>query len=339
LSFRLRFGQEPRVEEEFDVIVVGAGPAGLTAAIYSARFALKTLIVSENVGGQLIDAGMVDDYPGLPDTPGSELAKKFEEHVSNYGVPIVNDTVIDVRKTNELFEVVTRKGKIYKGKAVILAVGSTRRKLNVPGEKELTGRGVSYCAPCDAPLFKGKVSAVVGGGNAALQAALLLTSYCPKVYLIHRREQFRAFPIYVKLVKQNPKVELVLNSVVTEIGGHDHVEWVKIKNVKTGEERKLEIGGIVIEIGLEPAKDFFQTIGLETDEKGYIKVKPGMLTNIEGLFAAGDCTAGPCKKKFDQIVTAAGEGAIAALSAYEYIIKKWGLIGQIPEWGGGESYK
>ncbi len=308
-------------KKRYDVIIVGAGPAGLSAALYSARFSLKTLIIAEVVGGTLTDAGIIDDYLGLPNIKGPDLARKFEEHVRSYSVDMLLDKVVDITKEGEVFKIKCVSGSEYEGRAVILAVGSVRRKLNVPGEKEFVGRGVSYCAVCDAPLYRGKIVAVVGGGNSALQSALLIASYASKVYLIHRRDSFRAFPIYVKLVQENPKIDVVLNSVVTEIGGAKTVEWVKVKNVKTGEENKLEVSGVFVEIGSEPPKDLFIRIGLEVDEKGYVVVKPGQTTNIPGLFAAGDCTGGRFKKKFDQIITAAAEGAIAALSAYEYLMK------------------
>jgi len=329
MGFRLSFPKGPKEGETFDVIIVGAGPAGLTAALYAARFGLKAIVIGEEIGGALADAGEVDDYPGIMSVQGPDLAKKFESHVRKYGVPIIRNRVIDIRKVEEKFKVVLSDGIFYLSGAVIIAVGSRRRTLNVPGEKEFKGRGVSYCAPCDAPLFKGKVTAVVGGGNAALQAALLLTVYSPKVYLIHRREQFRAFPVYVDLVKKNKNIELVLNSVVEKIGGSRMVEWVEIRNVKTDEVSKLSVNGIIIEIGSEPPKDFFSNLNLKTDSKGYIIVGPGQETNIKGIYAAGDCTAGPNKKKFDQIVTAAAEGAIAALSVYEQL-----KLGRAQEIGG-----
>ena len=337
VGFRLRLQPKP-TKKEFDVIIVGGGPAGLTAALYSARFVLDTLIITKDVGGQLTDAGEVDDYPGIPSIPGPDLAQKFEAHVTKYRVPILRDKVVDVKKVGDKFTVYTSRGDTYVGKAVIIAVGSERRKLNVPGEREFSGKGVSYCAPCDAPLFKGKTTAVVGGGNAALQAALLMASYSPKVYLIHRRNQFRAFPIYVDLLSKTNNIVPILEHVVEEIGGTKHVEWVLIKNVKTGETRKLSVEGIIIEIGYEPQVELFERIGLALDDKGYIVVNPGQETNIEGLFAAGDCTSGKCKKKFDQIVTAAAEGAVAALSAYEYIMKKWGSVSTKSRYVKGMGY-
>ncbi len=323
MSLKFRLLKPMKLDREYDVVIVGAGPAGLTAALYSARFMLKTLVIADDVGGTLNDAGEVDDYPGIPSIQGPDLAKKFESHVVKYKVPILRDTVVDIRRNGGgAFKVITKKGKEFVAQAVILAVGSKRRKLGVPGEDRLSGRGVTYCAPCDAPMFRGKVVAVVGGGNSALQAAVLLSSYANKVYLIHRRDKFRAFPVYVKLVTQDPKIELVLNHVVAEIGGEEKVEWVRVRNVKTGEEKMIELDGVVIEIGSEPPREFFQKIGIEIDEKGHALVDKEMRTSIEGIYAAGDCAAGPCKKKFDQVVTAAAEGAIAALSAYEYIMRK-----------------
>ena len=318
-KFRLTFRGPAR--RDYDVIVVGAGPAGLSAALYSARFALRTLVIAEVIGGTLTDAGVIDDYLGIPGIKGPDLARKFEEHVRSYDINIIHDRVVDIRNEGGVFRIKCLSGSEYVGKTVILAVGSIRKKLSVPGEREFSGRGVSYCAVCDAPLYRGKVVAVVGGGNSALQSALLVASYASRVYLIHRRDTFRAFPVYVNLAKNNPKIELVLNSVVIEIGGTKTVEWIKVRNIRTSEERKLEVNGVFIEIGSEPPKDFFKNLGLEVDEKGYVAIKPGQATNIPGLFAAGDCTGGNYKKKFDQIITAAAEGAIAALSAYEYLMK------------------
>ncbi|MEM2075562.1 MAG: FAD-dependent oxidoreductase [Zestosphaera sp.] len=321
MSLRLEMPRRARQTESYDVVVVGAGPAGLSAALYSARLGLKTACVSEDVGGTLNEAGEIDDYLGFQSTLGPDLAKRFEEHVRKYGVPIFRELVVDVVRERGSFKVVTRSGSVFTAKAVILAVGSKRRRLGVPGEAEFANKGVSYCAPCDAPLFKGKVVAVVGGGNAALQSALLLTSYAAKIYLIHRRGSFRAYDTYIRSVTTNPKIELVMNSVVEEIGGDRSVKWVRVKDVITGESRKLDVEGVLVEVGSEPPKDFLSKAGVELDEHGYVIVEPGQRTSVEGLFAAGDCTGGPHKKKFDQIITAAAEGALAALSAYEYLIK------------------
>lgn len=321
MGFRLGIPKKPRETEILDVLVVGAGPAGLSAALYSKRLGLKTVCIGEDIGGTLNEAGIVDDYIGIQDILGPELAKKFVEHVRKYEVPIYRDSAIDIVKENNKFKVTTKSGVVFTARAVILAVGSKRRKLGVPGEAEFAGRGVTYCAACDAPLFKEKVVAVVGGGNSALQSALLMTSYATKTYLIHRRDSFRAYDVYVKSVTNHPKIELVLNSVVRSIGGSKSVEWIEVENLVTHETRKISVDGVLIEIGSEPPKEFFTRIGLKLDEYGYVIVEPGQKTNIEGMFVAGDCAGGPYKKKFDQVVTAAAEGALAALSAYEYLTK------------------
>lgn len=330
---RFRLPRRPQPGEVFDVVIVGGGPAGLSAALYAARFSLRVLVISETIGGTLNEAGIIDDYIGIPEIPGPQLARRFEEHVARYGVPIVVGKVVNVVKEGDTFRVVLQDSTTYLGRALIVAVGSVRRKLGVPGEDRLAGKGVTYCAPCDAPMFRGKEVAVVGGGNAALQGALLVASYASKVYLIHRRDSFRAFPVYVDLVKGNPRIELVLNSVVTEIGGEERVEWIRVRNVATGEERVIKVSGVVVEIGSEPPREFLAKLGLELDEYGYVVVRPGQLTNVEGVFAAGDCTGGPYKRKFDQVVTAVAEGAIAAYSAYEYLIKRsTGAPAKPPSW-------
>ncbi len=322
MGFRLGIPRKPREAEVFDVLIIGAGPAGLSAALYSKRLGLKTACVGENLGGTLNEAGIVDDYIGIQEIFGPELAKKFIEHVKKYDVSIYRDFVTEIVKENDLFRVSTKSGTAFKARTVILAVGSRRRRLGVPGEAEFAGRGVTYCAACDAPLFKDKVVAVVGGGNSALQSALLMTSYATKVYLIHRRDSFRAYDVYVKSITNHPKIELVLNSVIKSIGGSKSVEWVEVENLVTHEVRKIEVEGVLVEIGSEPPKEFFTRMGLKLDEYGYVVVEPGQRTNVEGLFAAGDCTGGPHKKKFDQVVTAVAEGALAALSAYEYLIRR-----------------
>ncbi len=319
MGFRLSLPRKPPSGELYDVFIIGAGPAGLSAALYSARLGLKAVVVGEEIGGALTDAGEVDDYPAVMAVQGPDLAKRFEEHVRKYGVPIVRDKVVKVFKEGNEYRVSLLDGVTYRAKTVIVAVGSRRRKLGVPGEDEFSGRGVSYCAPCDAPLFKGKKVAVVGGGNAALQAALLLTVYSPRVYLIHRRDEFKAFPIYVKKVVSHPRIVRIMNSEIKRVGGGKSVEWVEILDKRSNSLRRLDVEGVIVEIGSEPPRDFLKEIGLKLDEKGYVIIGPGQETNLPGVYAAGDCTAGPHKKKFDQVVTAAAEGAIAALSAYEYI--------------------
>jgi len=307
-------------EEVYDVIVVGGGPAGLTAALYSARYELKPVVIAKLVGGYMTEAPVVDDYPGLPDTPGEELVNKFVSHVRKYNVPIIQDEVVNVYRKNGLWCAETASEKTICGYAVILAVGSEKRKLDVKGEDEFAGRGVSYCATCDGPLFKDKVVAVVGGGNSALTSALYLASLASKVYLIHRRDTFKAFKVYVEKAASNPKIEILKNTIVKEIVGDTRVRGIKVYDRNRGEEKTLIVDGVFVEIGLKPPIEFFEKIGLEVDESGHVVVKVDRSTNLEGVFVAGDAAGGPYKYRFEQIITAAADGAIAADAAFKYIL-------------------
>lgn len=304
-------------EKEYDVVVIGGGPAGVAAAIYAARYMLDAILVAKEKGGQLNKIGYVENYPGILKIMGPELIDRLYEHLAKYKVPVVLDEVVDVKRKENRFNVITVSNRVFKAKTVILALGVVKRKLGVPGEEEFLGRGVSYCAPCDAPLFKDKVVAVVGGGDSAASASLLLAEYTRKVYVIHRRSQFRAQPYYIRQMELNPKIEFIFNSNVAEIGGTKTVEWVKIK--ETG--RKIFVNGVFIEIGANPPVEFFRKIGVEIDEKGYVKVNRDQSTNIPGIFAAGDCTN--ASGAFKQIVVAVAQGAIAADSAYRYIVKEF----------------
>ncbi len=324
MSFRLKgFEKKPR-EEVYDVIVIGAGPAGLSAALYSARYRLKTLVIGEVIGGQLANAGLVDDYPGFIEVEASQLIQSFVRHVEKHGVPIERDRVEDIKRDGDFFSIHTRSGRIYRARAVIIAVGLERKKLGVPGEAEYAGRGVSYCTVCDVPFFKDKRIVIVGGGNSGVTGAIHAVGYASKIYLVTRGERLRAFPIYVEaLNKHRDKIEIILNSTVTEIGGDGReVRYAVIKNLKTGETRRVDVEGVFIEIGNQPPTDFFKKIGLEVDGHGLIEVKPGGYTNIEGIFAAGDCAGGKNKYYYQQVVVSAAEGASAADAAFKWILQK-----------------
>ncbi|GBF09699.1 thioredoxin reductase [Aeropyrum pernix] len=325
MPLRLSAVRAPKIPrgEEYDTVIVGAGPAGLSAAIYTTRFLMSTLIVSMDVGGQLNLTNWIDDYPGMGGLEASKLVESFKSHAEMFGAKIV--TGVQVKTVDRLddswFLVRGSRGLEVKAHTVILAVGSRRRKLGVPGEAELAGRGVSYCSVCDAPLFKGKDAVVVvGGGDSALEGALLLSGYVGKVYLVHRRQGFRAKPFYVEEARKKPNIEFILDSIVTEIRGRDRVESVVVKNKVTGEEKELKVDGIFIEIGSEPPKELFEAIGLETDSMGNVVVDEWMRTSIPGIFAAGDCTS--MWPGFRQVVTAAAMGAVAAYSAYTYLQEK-----------------
>lgn len=302
----------------YDTLIIGAGPAGLAAAIYCARYRMRCAVISSEIGGMVLEAHLIENYPGFSSISGAELSKKFEEHAKSFGVEIIEEEVVDIRKgkgKDNGFVVINKKGKKYSTKSLILAMGTKKRKLNVPGEEKYLGKGVSYCYTCDGPLFKDKVVGVVGGANSAAMAALMLSEYAKKVYIIYRREKIRADPIYVEAVDKNPKIRVINNSNIVKINGNNFVESV---DLNTG--KNLKLGGLFIEIGTVPLVALVKKIGVKL-ENSYIDVDKEQKTNVEGVFAAGDVTNATDLK---QIITAAGQGAVAAFNAYEYVkrIKK-----------------
>ncbi len=309
----------------FDIIIVGQGPAGFTAGIYAGRRKMKTLIIGDKLGGQLAMASEIENYPGFKSIQGFELILKMKEQVENIGIEIKNEEVKQIFKKEEYFEIITEKNK-YNTKTIILAIGLAPRRLAIQGEERLVGKGVSYCANCDAPLYKDKTVAVVGGGNSALDAAELLSKIAKKVYLIHRRQEFKAFEALIDEVKSKNNIEMVLNSVVDEIIGEKKVEKIKIKNIVNKEEKIIDIDGIFIEIGRIAHTDIIADL-VKLDEKKQIIVDEKCQTNVEGIFAAGDVTQVP----FKQITIACGQGTIAALAAYQYLQMKQGKTANVTD--------
>lgn len=301
----------------YDLIIIGLGPAGLTAGIYAARYKINTLLVGEKPGGQATDAYIIENYPGIPDIPGVELLARFKKHLEKFKLPIKQEIVKGIKKINSAFEVVTEKNK-YQTKTVIFASGTERRKLQIPGEKELLGKGVGFCATCDAFFFREKTTAVVGGADSAVTAALQLAEVGKKVYLVFRTDKLTAIPAWVERVKENPKIELIPKSNVLKIKGENKVESIELDKPHQ-DKKELKVDGVFIEIGAEPISNLIKPLGVKTDQKGYIKVNEAQETNIAGLFAAGDATTG--SNKLQQIVTAAAEGAIAASSVFKYLKK------------------
>jgi thioredoxin-disulfide reductase len=308
----------------YDTIIIGAGPAGLAAAIYTCRKNLKTLILTVDVGGQGNLTKHIENYPGALPQSGMELMDKFRQQAETFGAEFVFGKTKVIKKEKDIFTISLANGEEYQSKTVILAYGKIPRMLGIPREEELMGRGVSTCATCDGPLFRNKTVVVVGGGNSALEAAEELASYATKVYLIHRRQGFRADEVTIEKVKKNEKVEMVLDSVPVEIHGEKFVTDVTIENVQTKEKRKIATDGIFLEIGYIVDSSMVKDL-VKINDYNEVVVDFVGKTSVSGIFAAGDVTNTPYK----QAVVAAGDGAKAALSAYAYLT---GDKKTVPDW-------
>jgi thioredoxin reductase (NADPH) len=302
--------------ETYDLVIIGAGAAGLSAGIYAARSGLKTVIIDEKLaGGTTADAPTVENYPGFSQIRGAELAEKMTNHCKKTGVTIRElETVTALNQQGEK-ETVTTNRTQYEATAVIIATGSHYREIGAKGEKEFRGKGVSYCGVCDGPLFKGKNVMVLGGGNSAAITTLYLSGLAANVTLVHRREAFRCEEAYIKDIQTKPNVQILWNSEVEEIKGDKVVDRVLIRDVKTGETRELPVNAVFVQIGEAPNSQIAKDSGVEIDEHGYIKTDMFQHTNIQGVYAAGDVTNQPVK----QVGTAVGQGITAALEAYGYI--------------------
>lgn len=302
----------------FDAIVIGAGPTGMTAAMYASRRMMKTLVVSKNIGGQVIWASDVKNYPGIEFVRGVDLINKMSQQVKDLGVDIKIDEVKKISKNDDDSFLVEAGKNSYLAKTIIIAMGLEPKQLNLDRENELTGKGISYCANCDGPLFKGKNVAVVGGGNAALDAAEVMSKIANKVYLIYRQPQLKAFESFILAVKNKNNVEIILNSEICQIIGSSKLEKLEIISNVNKTSRELEVDGLFVEIGHKPKTEAVADL-VETDSLGQVVVDLSCKTSCDGIFAAGDVTP----SEFKQIVIGCGQGAIAALSAYKYLqIKK-----------------
>jgi len=297
----------------YDTIIIGSGAAGMTAGIYAIRRKMKTLIIGKQVGGQIIWTSTIENYPGFKSIGSFELIQKMEDQVKSLGVEIKAEEVKKILKDKNVFSIITDKEK-YQSKTIIMAMGLSPRWLNVQGEKELTGKGVSYCANCDGPLFKNKTVAVVGGGNAALDAAEVLSKIASQVFLIHRADHFRGFEILIAKVQQRNNIKIIFNSQVQKIIGNDKLEKIEIINSKTNKIEELNLDGLFIEIGREACTEIVNDL-VKRDGNKKIIIDLDCQTSNPGIFAAGDVT----QTSFNQIVIACGQGAIAALSAYKYL--------------------
>lgn len=302
----------------YDTIIIGTGPAGYTAAIYAARRQMKTLVIGKEAGGQLVWASEIENYPGFKKIDNFELITKMQDQVKSLDVEIISAEVQKIDKKENIFTVHTASGT-YEAGTVIIAMGLSPRRLEIKGEKEFNARGVSYCANCDGPFYKDKIVTVVGGGNAALDAAEVLSKIAKKVYLVHRSDQFKGFEVLLDEVKKKENIELILNSEVKEIAGSQKVEKIILCNNQSQESREVISDGVFIEIGRIASTDLVEDF-VDRDEKNQILVDEKCKTKTPGIFACGDVTQVP----FKQITIACGQATIAALAAYEYLQLKEG---------------
>lgn len=297
----------------FDLIIIGSGPAGMAASIYSSRYKVNHLVIGREPGGQAIEAHNIENWPGTLSIPGYELMQKMREHAEKLGAKIEMDSVSGVAKDGDLFAVTTHAGQ-YKAKNIILALGMNYKKLNIPGEEKFKGKGVSYCPTCDAAFFKDKIVAVAGGGNSAASAAQLLAEYASKVFIIYRGEKLKVDPAYLENFAKNDKIEIIYGTNITGIKGENAVQKI-VLDKEYNAENELEVQGVFIEIGSEPGVELPKQLNVEVDEEGFIIAAPDQSTNVAGVYAAGDATTG--SNKMRQVITAAAEGAIAAASVYK----------------------
>lgn len=299
----------------YDLIIIGAGPAGLSAAVYAARAELDFIVIEGSMmqGGQILTTYDVDNYLGLPGIGGFDMGMKFAEHAKKLGVSFVTENVVSMEVQGDVKSVKTDKNT-YETKTIIIATGAVHKKAGIPGEAEFTGKGVSYCATCDGAFFKNKVTAVVGGGDVAIEDALYLSRVCGKVYLIHRRDEFRAAKSLVKKARETDNIEFVLDSVVEKIEGENKVRSINIRSKKSATIKTLEVDGVFFAVGMQPVTAFVDK-NIEMNEAGYIIAGEDCATNIPGVYAAGDIRT----KQLRQIITAAADGANAVTSVEKYI--------------------
>ena len=300
----------------YDLVIIGNGPAGISAGIYAVRYGLNTLVLENNViSGQIATTDIVENYPGFSSITGMELMDRFKEHAQNIGVVTEDDEVIGIRSEGDL-KVIHTDERDIETKSVIVATGANPKHVGVPGEEEFAGRGVSYCATCDGPFFRGKSVAVIGGGDSAITDALILSNLASKVYVVHRRDELRAAKVLQDRAFSRNNIEFILNTVLDEIVGEDDengvVKKVILKNVESNDKKEIAIDGVFIYVGIIPNTGF---VDVDKTQTGFIMTNEKMETSVEGIYAAGDCRTTPLR----QVVTAVSDGAIAAASAHDFV--------------------
>ncbi len=302
--------------EKYDVIIIGGGPAGLTAGLYAARSRLKSIMFERiSPGGQVLNTEQIDNYPGFADgIAGWELVDNMAKQAEKFGLQIVSKEVESIDISGEWQKINTSDKESALAKTVIISTGAIPKRLNIPGEEKFTGKGISFCATCDGAFYRGLDVAVIGGGDAAVEEAIFLTKFSPKVSIIHRRDQLRATKILQEKAMANEKIKFIWDTIPLSVNGNDEVESLKLKNVKTGKESDFPVKGVFLFVGLDPATVFMPQ-GIKKDKKGFIITNDNMETNVPGFFAAGDCRS----KILRQVSTAVGDGATAAFAAEKYI--------------------
>lgn len=304
---------------ETDLLIIGAGPAGYTASIYASRYKINHIVIGELMGGQAGEAHKVCNFPGITEKSGIELMQMFSEHAKSLGAEFLTDKVIKIEKKEPGFSVETSRNGTISAKTILLAIGTSHRKLGIERENEMLGKGVSYCVTCDGAFFKDKVVAVVGGSDAANSASVYLSQMAKKVYQIYRGEELRGESTWVNDVLSNDKIEVIFNTNIVELGGKDQLEFIVLDREYNG-SNKLAVDGLFIEIGSAPGKALINHLEIKTDPEGYIEITQEQRTSVEGIWAAGDVTTG--SNKFRQIVTASAEGAVAASDIFKYLKTK-----------------
>jgi len=300
----------------YDIAIIGSGPAGLTASIYASRYKLSNIVFGKVLGGEITGAHKVCNFPGLQDISGIDLGMRMYEHAKSLGGQYIAEGIKDIKKENSMFVLISETGKEYLSKTVIIATGTNRNKLNLPNEEYYLGKGLSYCCTCDGMFFKNKIVAVVGGSSAATMAACMLSDIAKKVYIIYRGAQLRGDKTWIEEAVNKKNVEVIYTTVVTALEGKEKLEKIKLSKPYKGSEY-LDVDGLFVEIGSQPYIDIPNKLGVELDEKGYIKVLGNQSTNVEGVWAAGDCTN--ALDNFKQVITASAQGAVASNSIYLYL--------------------